>query len=129
MLPEIVADENVDNSIIMSLRSAGYTVHSIAQDHAGITDPQVIEIAKEKKALLLTEDSDFGEWVFAHKVKGVGVIFLRYCIPELSGIIQAIRMVLLNYGDKLHVMFVVVTTKKIRTRLIDQTGGPVITMP
>ena len=36
MLPEIVADENVDHAIIVSLRSAGYSVHSIAHEHETI---------------------------------------------------------------------------------------------
>lgn len=27
---------------------------------------------------ILTEDKDFGEWVFAHHVQGLSVLFLRY---------------------------------------------------
>ena len=122
MLPEIVADENVDNAIVVNLREYGCNMYSIAQECPGITDLQVLSLARDRNALLITEDSDFGDWVFAHKMQGVGVLFLRYEIGELPGIKQAIRLVLSNYGERLHGMFVVITPRKIRTRLIDQAA-------
>ena len=39
---------------------------------------EIIGLAKRFNALLLTEDSDFGHWVFAKKEKEISVIFLRY---------------------------------------------------
>jgi len=36
--------------------------------HSGISDDKVIEIMRSNKQILLREDKDLGEWVFAHKV-------------------------------------------------------------
>ena len=38
---------------------------SIYESARGIKDEQIIEIAVKYDFLLLTEDKDFGEWVFA----------------------------------------------------------------
>jgi hypothetical protein len=40
--------------------------------------------------LLLTEDKDFGEWVFAHHVKNLSVLFLRYSFHEFREIAQTV---------------------------------------
>ncbi len=48
------------------------------KEYQGISDKEVLNLAREFNAILITEDSDFGEWVFAHREKITGVIFLRY---------------------------------------------------
>jgi predicted nuclease of predicted toxin-antitoxin system len=43
------------------LRAAGFQVEWILEDHSGISDEEVIHIAKSNNQILLTEDKDFGE--------------------------------------------------------------------
>jgi predicted nuclease of predicted toxin-antitoxin system len=62
----ILADENIHGFIIKTLRTAGFEVASVREHASGIRDEKVIELAIENNYLLLTEDKDFGEWVFAH---------------------------------------------------------------
>jgi len=66
---------NVDFRIIKDLRDKGFNVISILDDYRSFSDKEVLQLAMDKKALILTEDKDFGEWVFAHKEKNLGVIF------------------------------------------------------
>ncbi len=87
-------------------------------NHAGISDLEVLELSCSSQALLLTEDSDFGEWVFAHRQKTPGVIFLRYQAVETSDISRAILSVLEQYGSALYGKFVVITKNKLRMREI-----------
>ena len=61
----LVADENCDLSIVLELRAAGYDVVSIAEQMAGADDQAVIDFARSERRLLLTEDKDFGQLVFA----------------------------------------------------------------
>jgi predicted nuclease of predicted toxin-antitoxin system len=114
----MVADENIDTRIILDLRNLGYKVISIREEFRGITDEKVIEIVKANEAILLTEDSDFGEWVFVHKIVNIGVVFLRYRQEELESIIDSIKFVLKKYNTSLHNKFIVITVKKIRIREI-----------
>ena len=64
---KILADENVDYQIIKNLRNKGFNVISILENYRGTPDKEVLNLAMNKEALLLTEDKDFGEWIFAHK--------------------------------------------------------------
>ncbi|GGB18741.1 DUF5615 family PIN-like protein [Puia dinghuensis] len=78
----ILADENIPFEITKSLRGEGFEVTSIYEAARGISDEQVIEMAVKYDFILLTEDKDFGEWVFAHHAKGLSVHFLRLSRPR-----------------------------------------------
>ena len=62
----ILADENIDIRIITALRDSGLNVVSIQEDFRSVPDSEVIKISKQSNSIILTEDKDFGEWVFAH---------------------------------------------------------------
>jgi hypothetical protein len=64
----------------------------------------------------LTEDSDFGEWVFVHKVRSISVLFLRYKTEEIKRISDSLVKTLIDSGVSLSGKFVVITVNKIRIR-------------
>lgn len=113
---KILADENLDFRIVKRLRQEGYEVISILEDYRSIMDREVLEISRELNALLITEDNDFGEWIFSHKEKTTGVIFLRYASKDIYEIINTILNLLNKYDDSLFNKFTVVTVNKIRIR-------------
>lgn len=113
---KILADESVDFRIVKELISKKIEIVSVLKDYQGVSDKKVLELAREHHALLLTEDSDFGEWIFAHKEKNVGVIFLRYKSSELKNISASLIKVLNEHGTSLYGKFVVITMKKLRIR-------------
>ena len=59
------ADECVDAALVHRLRGAGHDVIYAAEIAAGTTDIQLLRRANDEHRLLLTEDKDFGELVFA----------------------------------------------------------------
>jgi predicted nuclease of predicted toxin-antitoxin system len=113
---KILADEDVDYRIVKELRNKGFEVASVLEDHKSISDKEVLKIAKNKGALLITEDKDFGEWVFAHKENRVGIIFLRYKPVELKKITESLINLLLKYTDSLYQKFTVIKVNKTRIR-------------
>lgn len=113
---KVLADENVDFRIVRRLREMKFEVLSVLELAPGIPDKKVIEMARNEKALILTEDSDFGELVFSHKIAQIGVLFLRYVHEDLLKITESIRLVLEKYQTQLHKKFVVITPDKIRIR-------------
>ncbi len=118
MPPEIVADECVDFRIIRQLRGVGFQVFSILENNRSAKDKGVLEIAREHGALLLTEDKDFGEWIFAHKEPDVGVILLRYHPTEVNKIADSLLQLLNKYETQLLSKFTVIKPGKIRMRTI-----------
>ena len=91
MLVKIIADENIDAYIIESLRNENYEVLSIRESYKGIKDIEIIVMANEKECLILTEDKDFGEWIFSHKSESAGVIFLRYEDKDKEEMVKCIQ--------------------------------------
>jgi predicted nuclease of predicted toxin-antitoxin system len=75
LLHRIIVDESVDIRIVNKLRKENYNIISILEEYRSIPDKEVLKLAQKHEAILLTEDSDFGEWVFSHKKRGFGVIF------------------------------------------------------
>ncbi|MEW6686205.1 MAG: DUF5615 family PIN-like protein [Candidatus Edwardsbacteria bacterium] len=118
MLLKILADENVDYRIINELVDRGFEVISVLKNYKGASDKEVLELARKENTLLLTEDSDFGEWIFAYGERNVGVIFLRYKSEEMENTCRSVVRVLFEYGSSLYGKFVVISESKIRVREI-----------
>jgi predicted nuclease of predicted toxin-antitoxin system len=118
---KILADEDVNFRIIEALRELNFDVISISENNKGISDFEVIKLCRRHNSVLLTEDSDFGEWVFAHKEKNIGIIFLRYKIQDLKEIITSLTAVLNNYKENIQRKFIVINKNKIRVRDIAES--------
>ena len=84
----------------------------------GASDEKVIELAQAASAILITEDKDFGELVFAHQMIKVSVVFLRYRLAELPVMIQNVLRVIEEFSSKDGRFFIVVTSSRIRIRTI-----------
>jgi predicted nuclease of predicted toxin-antitoxin system len=114
----IIVDENVEQYWINLLQAHGYSVFSIRQNHPGISDIAIIDIVKEKKGLLLTEDKDFGELVFAYSFREVSIIFLRYDQPQYTTVEKKLLNAIELFHDSDNPVFVTVTKNKTRVRHI-----------
>lgn len=78
MTLKLLADESCDFAIVRGLRAASHDLKAVAEEMSGASDLEVLQKAIDENRLLLTEDKDFGEWVFAHGSALAGVIFFRY---------------------------------------------------
>ena len=115
----IIADENIDSRLISKLRASGFAVFSIKENLKGVSDKNIIELAKEKKGILLTEDKDFGEWVFSHNIRGCSVIFLRYKNVTEYGIMEnRVIDLLKKLTEEPNHKYISITHNKIRIREI-----------
>src|SRR5947209_14397132 len=56
----------------------GFDVLSVAEVSVGADDERVIAIALDERRILLTEDKDFGQLVFATGSKSLGVVLIRF---------------------------------------------------
>jgi predicted nuclease of predicted toxin-antitoxin system len=73
-----MADESCAGPVIRALREAGHDVVAIVEVAKGATDEQVLELALNGGRMLITEDRDFGELVYARGRSSVGVILVRF---------------------------------------------------
>jgi predicted nuclease of predicted toxin-antitoxin system len=115
----LVADENCDFSVVTDLRLAGYDVASIAEQMAGADDERVIDFARSERRLLLTEDKDFGQLVFAAAKQNSGVILIRYPASARSALTAAVLKLLSDSGENLYSRFAVLEPGRVRiTQLV-----------
>jgi predicted nuclease of predicted toxin-antitoxin system len=118
-LVRLVADENCDFSLVIDLRSAGYDVASISERMAGAEDETVIDFARSERRLLVTEDKDFGQLVFAAAKENSGVILIRYPASARSALTAAVLKLLADNGDNLYSRFAVLEPGRVRvTQLV-----------
>ncbi|HEY6350037.1 MAG TPA: DUF5615 family PIN-like protein [Candidatus Angelobacter sp.] len=73
-----VADESCAGPVIRALREAGHDVVAITEVTPGASDDQVLKRALNEKRVLITEDRDFGELIYARGRSSAGVILLRF---------------------------------------------------
>lgn len=111
---QIVADESVDFRIVIKLRELGLQVYSIAEETPSVTDKSVLSIAVEKKALLITEDKDFGELVFRLQFPHHGILLIR--IKEAENKIISVATAIQNHYEEMRNKFSVIDNKKLRIK-------------
>ena len=93
-------------------------MYSIYKSNRGISDEEIIQLSRNPPRIILTEDKDFGEWVFSHHIENISIIFLRYHFTETAEIIKILLKILLDSEINLFGKFTTITTKKIRIREI-----------
>lgn len=76
---KFLANENFPFPSIQLLRSHGFDIKSIAEESYGITDLQVIGIAKTQNRIILTFDLDYGELIFKYSaVNPPAAVYFRH---------------------------------------------------
>jgi predicted nuclease of predicted toxin-antitoxin system len=112
----ILADENIAQTIVSLLRAEGHQVRHISEIAASSPDIDVLAIANQYEALLLTEDKDFGELVIRHRSEATGVLLVR-----LEGFTPLERAVVISrvvreHGENLLGAFTVIKPRLVRIR-------------
>lgn len=91
-----LADESCDFAVVRALRAAGFDVVAVAEVAPQADDTEVIEQAVQEARVLLTEDKDFGQLVYAGARPSTGVILIRFpptARPILSAmVLETIRL-------------------------------------
>jgi predicted nuclease of predicted toxin-antitoxin system len=111
---QIVADESVDFRIVVQLRQIGLTVYAIVEQQPSIKDEEVLSIANENDALLITEDKDFGELVFRLQLPHRGILLIR--IADVQKKIASVVRTIAKYHAELLNKFSVINGNKLRIK-------------
>jgi predicted nuclease of predicted toxin-antitoxin system len=113
---KFLADESCDFAFVRVLRQNEYDVKAIVEVMPGASDLKVLESGFEEKRVLLTEDKDFGKWIFSHKNATSGVILLRYPIETKLQMSLSIVEFVSEHGSKLRNRYVVLEPGRARIR-------------
>ena len=117
-----LADESCDFAVVRALRAAGPAVTAVGAVAAGASDEKVIATAIRERAVLLTEDKDFGQLVFAERRATGGVIFIRFPAAFRAELPRVVCRLVEQRGEKLVGSFVVIQPGRIRVARRPRTG-------
>ncbi len=106
----------MDQRTVLPLKHDGHEVLSVGTLAAGASDDSVLELANELDAVLVTEDKDFGDLIFARGRRTLGVILMRPSGlgPQARG--EVLRSVVREQPSDLLHSLVVITSTGIRIR-------------
>jgi predicted nuclease of predicted toxin-antitoxin system len=113
---QIVVDESVDYSVVTELRSKGYNVYAVVEKLPSIPDKEVLSVAFQNNALLITEDKDFGELVYRFQLPHKGILLVRMIASTSEEKAISVSAALIKCTDQLLNSFTVLDEKKIRIR-------------
>lgn len=109
-----MADESCDFAVVRALRSAGHDIVAIAEDFPRLADEDVLKLARDDQRVLLTEDTDFGELVYAEGLRSSGVILFRFPVAARTAMVAAALDVTRTIGENLLSRFTIVQPGRIR---------------
>ena len=109
-----LADESCDFAVVRALRAAGHDVHAVAELAFGSDDIVVMDLALREARILLTEDKDFGQLVYAYSRQSSGVIFIRYPANARKTLPRAVVNLIAEAKKELTCSFVVMSPGRVR---------------
>lgn len=112
----ILADECCDAGLVDALRADGHDVLSVSSTTPGAADSDVLAQAVGSGRLLLTEDRDYGELVFAGLSEHEGVLYVRFPGNARQTMISRARAFVADRGESLLGAFTVLTPGGARIR-------------
>jgi predicted nuclease of predicted toxin-antitoxin system len=110
-----VADESCDFSVVRELRSAGHDVIAIAEVSPREEDDDVRGRAVAAKCILITEDKDFGQLIYANMRATGGVIFIRFPARVRRNLADTVVELVRKQGERLIGRFTVLQPGRVRT--------------
>jgi len=112
----ILANENFPLDAVTSLRTDGHDVWWVRTEAPGISDVEVLDLARRDDRLIITFDKDFGELAFhSHLPVASGIILFRLRAASSAQLAKFVISVLNSRDDWLG-SFAVIDNFRIRIR-------------
>ena len=109
-----LADESCDFGVVLALRTAGHDVVAIAEVSPREEDDSVMKRALPEQRIVVTEDKDFGQLVYANRQATGGVLFLRFPARARTTIAKTVVDIVGRQGERLKGKFTVVQPGRVR---------------
>ena len=116
MALRFLADACCDFNIVKALRKAGFRVDAIVEIAPSASDDEVMDMAIKGGSVLITEDKDFGQLVYASGHEAVGILLLRYNVSSRKRLLHELIQFIQKPGEDLTGVFVVAHPGRFRIR-------------
>ncbi len=115
-IQKFIIDVGVGKIIEEWLKKEGYEVIIIRTINAAMEDMEIIKLANQQDAVIISMDKDFGELVFKKKLFHKGILLLRLEDAVAEEKLAAIQNILPKYLTEIRDNFSVYQNGKLRFR-------------
>jgi predicted nuclease of predicted toxin-antitoxin system len=121
---KILANENLPASFIHALRAKGHDVLSAKESMRSEADMVLLARAQSEGRVVVTQDKDFGELAFRHRLPAAcGVVLFRLSGDDPDADIS--RMIaVVDSRPNWSGLFAVATNDRVRVRPLPKAGSP-----
>jgi predicted nuclease of predicted toxin-antitoxin system len=109
-----LVDESTGPAVARWLREQGYEVFSVYDEARGMSDSDIIQKAFIDKWVLITNDKDFGEFVYRQQSPHQGIILLRLKDERSACKIEVLQKLLQAHAQRIENNYLVVTETRVR---------------
>jgi predicted nuclease of predicted toxin-antitoxin system len=115
---KFLANENFPVPSIHKLTKAGYDVHAVILTTPGISDEDVLSLARKEGRIILTFDKDYGQLIFKKNLPPPsGMIFFRYNPPSPEEPAEHLLRIFTRKELTFEGKFTVISEDRIRQRV------------
>jgi len=111
---KFLADVNIEKQIVEFLRKSGFDILWIPDYNPLMSDEELLDLVANEDRILITNDKDFGYFIFLQKKPVNGLILFRIKGQSIEKKLANLEELLNYYKDKISKYFIVITEKKIR---------------
>jgi predicted nuclease of predicted toxin-antitoxin system len=110
----LLANENFPREAVEALRRNGHDVMWVRTDRPGISDTEVLSVARIENRIVVTFDKDFGELAFRTGLPSTEGVILFRVIPRSPGFIATLAVKALRARSDWAGHFSVVQENRVR---------------
>jgi predicted nuclease of predicted toxin-antitoxin system len=118
-----LADECLDNRLLMGLRQAGHDVIAARDACPAASDRVVLELARRERRVVVTEDKRVGRLIVRSLVEPPRIVLVRMGRSDVRTMVTRLLAAVAREGNRLHGLYVVVTAKRTRVRAMGLLRG------
>ena len=118
-----LADECLDNRLLVGLRHTGHDVITARDVCPGASDRVVLELGRRERRVVVTEDKRVGRLVVRSLVEPPGIVLVRTGRSDVPTMVRRLLAAVDREGERLHGLYVVVTEKRTRVRAMSLLRG------
>ncbi len=113
---KIIIDAGVGRIIEEWLSRQGFNIIAISKINPEIADSDILKLANNEDAVIITMDKDFGELVFKNNSSHKGILLLRLEDAVAEEKLSAIQNIFSNHSSQMKNNFCVYQNGKLRIR-------------
>ena len=94
----LLVDESTGKQFSSLLQAEGYDTQYVGDVLPGASDEKVVDFAEKEKRILITDDKDFGKFVYRMQRPKTGLIFLRLSSLLAQERVRIVKNILSQYN-------------------------------